>query len=72
MAQASRDLEVHRTVLHAWLKAAEKDGDPAFPGHGRMTPEQAKIVRLRRQVTRLKAERDIRKNAAAYFAKDQT
>ena len=29
------------------------------------------IERLRREVTKLKAERDILKKAAAYFAKDQ-
>jgi len=30
------------------------------------------IERLRREVQKLKAERDILKKAAAYFAKDQT
>ncbi len=31
----------------------------AFPGHGQMKPEQLEIERLRREVTKLKAERDI-------------
>jgi len=44
----------------------------AFPGQGQMKPEQAEIERLRREVAKLKAERDILKKAAAYFAKDQT
>jgi hypothetical protein len=35
------------------------DPQHAFPGHGQMKPEQLKIVRLRREVTKLKAERDI-------------
>jgi len=35
-----------------------------------MTPEQLEIDRLRREVTKLKAERDILKKAAAYVAKD--
>lgn len=61
VAQASRDLAVHRTFLHDWLRAAGAAPEPAFPGHGRMPPEQAEIVRLRREVTRLKAERDILK-----------
>jgi transposase len=72
VAQASRDLAVHRTLLHDWLRAAGAAPERAFPGHGRMPPEQAEIVRLRREVTRLKAERDILEKAAAYFAKDQT
>ena len=34
-------------------------------------PEQLEIARLKREVTKLKAERDILK-AAAYFAKEST
>ena len=40
--------------------------------HGRQharSPEQQEIERLRREVQKLKAERDILKKAAAYFAK---
>jgi len=49
--------------------------DPAhaFPGHGQMKPEQLEIAQLKREVIKLKAERDILKNkAAAYFAKEST
>ncbi|MBB3660111.1 transposase-like protein [Rhizobium sp. BK650] len=35
-----------------------------------MKPEQLEIERLRKEVAKLKAERDILKKAAAYFAKD--
>ena len=35
-----------------------------------MKPEAAEIARLKREVTKLKAERDILKKAAAYFAKE--
>ena len=42
----------------------------AFPGKGVMKPEQAEIECLRKEVTKLKMERDILKKAAAYFAKD--
>ena len=38
----------------------------------RMKAAEAEIERLRREVQKLKAERDILKKAAAYFAKDQT
>jgi transposase-like protein len=33
-------------------------------------PEQLEIEKLRREVAKLKAERDILKKAAAYFARD--
>jgi transposase len=71
-AQASRDLGVHQTVLRSWVKAFADDPAHAFPGHGQLKPEQAEIARLKREVTKLKAERDILKKAAAYFAKEST
>jgi transposase len=37
-----------------------------------MKPEQQEIERLRREVIRLKAERDILKKAAAFFAREAT
>src|SRR4029453_17107020 len=73
-AQAGRDLGVHENVLRKWVK--EFGSNPvkafSFPGHGQMKPEQLEIERLRREVTKLKAERDILKKAAVYFAKEAT
>jgi transposase len=54
------------------LKKFADDPEQAFPGHGQMKPEQLEIGRLKREVTKLKAERDILKKAAAYFAKEST
>jgi len=71
-AQAAQDLAVHQTVLRNWVKAFTVDPAQAFPGQGQMKPEQAEIARLRREVIKLKAERDILKKAAAYFAKEST
>lgn len=72
VAQAARDLDVHENVLRKWVKEFAADPGQAFPGHGQMKPEQLEIEKLRREVTKLKAERDILKKAAAYFAKDVT
>ncbi len=72
VAQAARDLDVHENVLRKWVKEFASDPVQAFPGHGQMKPEQLEIERLRREVAKLKAERDILKKAAAYFAKDVT
>jgi transposase len=72
VAQAARDLDVHENVLRKWVKELAADPGQAFPGHGQMKPEQLEIEKLRREVAKLKAERDILKKAAAYFAKDVT
>ncbi len=69
VVQAARDLDVHENVLRKWVKEQHRDGSNAFPGLGVMKPEQAEIARQRKEVARLKMERDILKKAAAYFAK---
>lgn len=69
-AQASRDIDVHENVLRKWLQEFGSDPKRAFPGHGQQKPEQLEIERLRREVTKLKGERDLLKKAAAYFARE--
>ena len=63
-AQASQDLDVHISQLRDWVKKFSEDPQQAFPGHGQMKPEQLEIARLKREVIKLKAERDILKKAA--------
>ena len=69
MAQAARDLDLHINVLRKWVSDHGADPGGAFPGHGQMRSEQLEIDRLRRENAKLKAERDILKKAAAYFAR---
>lgn len=70
VAQAARDLDVHENVLRKWVREYGDDPSQSFPGKGQMKPEQLEIEQLRREVAKLKAERDILKKAAAYFARD--
>jgi transposase len=70
VAQAARDLDVHYSMLRNWVREAGADAKHAFPGQGQMKPEQLEIDRLRKEVVKLKAERDILKKAAAYFARE--
>ena len=72
VAQAARDLDLHENVLRKWIREVSADPQQAFPGHGQMKPEQLEIERLRKEVAKLKAERDILKKAAAFFAKEAT
>jgi len=72
VAQAARDLGLHENVLRKWIRALAEDPQRAFPGHGQMKPEQAEIAALKKEVAKLKMERDLLKKAAAYFAKEST
>ena len=68
--QAARDLDLHVNVLRKWVVELAADPGAAFPGHGQLKPESQELERLRRENAKLKAERDILKKAAAYFARD--
>ena len=70
VAQAARDLDLHPSLLWRWIRQFEERGDEAFPGQGKLTSSDEEVRQLRREVARLKAERDILKKAAAYFARD--
>ena len=68
VAEVARRLGVGEGLLHAWKKAALKNGTNAFPGSCHLTPLEEENRRLRAEIKRLKAERDIRKKATAFFA----
>jgi transposase len=56
--------------LRKWVRELREAPQEAFPGNGRQTLQDAEIARLRKEVARLKMERDILKKAAACFAKE--
>ena len=68
VAEVARRLDVSESLLHTWKKAFREQGEDAFPGHGKLTAAEDELRRLRAENTRLKAERDLLKKAAAYFA----
>lgn len=62
------DLEIRTDMLRKWIKKYEGDGVDAFPGSGRQKAEDEEVRRLRREVERLRMERDILKKAVAIFS----
>jgi transposase len=68
VAEVARRLGVRDNLLRNWKKAAQALGPDAFPGHGNPSPAEDELRRLRADVHRLRAERDLLKKAAAYFA----
>ena len=70
VAQASKDLDVHATVLRRWVREFSSSRTDAFPGKGQLKPDEEELPSLKREAAKLKAERDILKKAAAYFARD--
>jgi transposase len=72
VAEVARRLGVRDNLLRNWRKAAQVQGTDAFPGHGIPTPAEDELRALRAEVHRLRAERDLLKKAAAYFASHPT
>tara|TARA_R110002020_G_scaffold77450_5_gene195476 strand:- start:4685 stop:4975 length:291 start_codon:yes stop_codon:yes gene_type:complete len=72
VAQACRDLDLAESVLRRWMREAAATPTTAFPGNGQQRAELAEIAGLKKEVARLRAERDILKKAAAFFAREAT
>ena len=69
VASIARDLGVHANVLYRWREQLLADPDHAFPGKGKLKPEDEELRKLRRENEILKEERDILKKALAVFSR---
>jgi transposase len=69
VGKVARELDIHPNLLHLWRRRFLAKGDKAFVGKGRVTPEEAEIRGLRKQLEKVKEERDILKKALAVFSK---
>lgn len=67
-AAVARNLGVTPGQIHRWVKDYQADPEHAFPGKGKLRPEDERVKALEAQVKRLTMERDILKKAMAYFA----
>lgn len=67
-SQLERELGIGKGNLWRWKREFKADGEDAFPGHGRLTPEQERLRQLERENEILRQERDILKKAIAIFS----
>ena len=67
-AQLERELGIGSGNPWRWKRDFAADGEDAFPGHGRLTPEQERVRQLERENEILRQERDILKKAIAIFS----
>lgn len=61
VAEVARRLGVGENCLRNGRQAARDQGDAAFPGQGNPSPADEELRRLRAEVQRLRAERDLLK-----------
>jgi len=67
-SQLERELGIGKGNLLRWKREFAADGEDAFPGQGRLTPEQERLRQLERENKILRQERDILKKAIAIFS----
>ena len=70
--ETAANLGIHPSLIHNWKKELTVDGDQAFPGNGRLKPDDEEIRKLRLENRQLREERDILKKAALFFAQEDS
>ncbi|HEY7496413.1 MAG TPA: transposase [Candidatus Tectomicrobia bacterium] len=70
VAETARNLGLNVNMLRRWKQELTANPPAAFPGNGRLTPEQDEIRQLRDEVKRLRMERDILKKAMRFFVSE--
>ncbi len=68
VAAVARELGINENSLHSWKKQLGDQRDHAFVGTGNLSPEQAELRRLRRELADVTEERDILKKAISVFS----
>ena len=58
VGQAGKDLGLHENALRKWVKDLSSNAEQAFPGRGKMPPDDAEVARLRRELAKTKASQE--------------
>jgi transposase len=65
----SKDLGINTNMLHRWIR--QQEGNPSkVAGSKNETVSSGEFERMRRELAKVRTERDILKKALAYFAVD--
>ena len=63
-----KELGLYQGAIRSWRKELDADQAYAFPGKGRLKPDEQEFRALRRENEILRQERDILKKAVAIFS----
>jgi transposase len=70
IADIAQELGIKPSLLYQWRNLYSTKGEASFPGSGRQRGIEEENTRLKRELDKVKEERDILKKAATYFAKE--
>jgi transposase len=69
--EVATDLGIYYGNLTRWKREYRRDAEEAFPGMGKLKPEDEELRRLKKENEDLRQEREILKKALAIFSKPQ-
>lgn len=69
-AQVARELGIRDNLLTRWRREFAGQGLRAFGGTG--TPRDEELAKLKRELARVKKERDFLREAATFFARESS
>jgi transposase len=64
----SEELGISSRQLRRWRDIDREEGEGAFPGQGKSRDEE--VTQLKRELTKVKSERDFLREAARFFARE--
>jgi len=68
--QIALEIGINPNLLYRWRQEAEAVSGKAFSGSG--SPRDVEVSRLKRELARVKKERDFLREAATFFAKQSS
>lgn len=71
VASVARELGIHENTLHKWIAEYKTYQGQAFPGSGKLKPQDEELRQLKKRIADLEEENAILKKATAIFAKHQ-
>lgn len=66
--QVAKEIGINANMLSRWKREADAANGKAFSGTG--TPRDQEVAQLKRELGRVRKERDFLAEAAAFFAKE--
>ena len=70
VSQVARDIGVGAGLLGRWRRELDSGKSKVFPGSG--VPRDQEMVVFKRELARVKKERDFLRDAAAFFARESS
>jgi transposase len=67
-SQVAQELGINANLLGRWCREYAANGATAFPGPGK--PRDEEMASLKRELARVKKERDFLREAATFFARE--